>query len=321
MPAPSRSAFSPGTARGLAAAVGIPADLAVTGGEPAMHAMMELKRARDAGGSNLRGHHLVQAQQHIAGLDPARHGTLMQHLQAHVVAMGGRGGDTRIAHVTPGEVVVPESLLTPDVVAILRRAAKEKGLDPSRFVVGSGRNVINPNTGQMEFDDGEDDSDVPDDGGQTGSSYDWSGDGGVTPGYQVSDASNSSATPNPNATTTCVGTARILKGNPNLIGRTRGFSTPVPANSAAVTPSQWGGSYPDLRQYGPSVTGTLNGAPLFQGIGDVIGNDKIANVRQKFQKENPGQLILELPSGPRDLGNQTVDLHVPYPLRCPTGTR
>ena len=43
--------------------------------------------------------------------------------------------------------------MTSEVVEVLRRAAKEKGLDPERFVVGSDSNSINPETGQIEFDD------------------------------------------------------------------------------------------------------------------------------------------------------------------------
>ncbi|TAK99692.1 MAG: hypothetical protein EPO08_15660 [Rhodospirillaceae bacterium] len=164
-----------GVARGLASMLGIPGDIAEAAGEPAVAAMMALKLARDAGGGSLRHQHVARAQRHIANLDPARHGTLVQHLQARAVALGGRGNDTQVAHVTPGEVVVPESLLTPDVVAILQRAALEKGIDPSHFVVGSGRNSINPRTGQPEFlyedPDTENDTPPPD----------------IPPGQQVAD--------------------------------------------------------------------------------------------------------------------------------------
>jgi hypothetical protein len=31
----------------------------------------------------------------------------MQHLQAPIIAIGGRGADTHITHVTPGEIVIP----------------------------------------------------------------------------------------------------------------------------------------------------------------------------------------------------------------------
>jgi hypothetical protein len=145
-------------ARGLADYLEIPPELAERAGEPALAAMMEIKHGVDAGGGDLRQVHLCHAQNHMARLDPYRHGPLLQHLQALVVSLGGRRGDTRIAHVTPGEVVLGDDLMTPDVVDLLRRTAKEKGLDYERFVVGSGRNSINPRTGQMEFS-GEDGGD------------------------------------------------------------------------------------------------------------------------------------------------------------------
>jgi len=65
--------------------------------------------------------------------------------------LGGRGGDTEIAHVTPGEVVIPARMQTPEVMAALMTAAAEAGVDPARLVVGSERNSINPQTGQAEF--------------------------------------------------------------------------------------------------------------------------------------------------------------------------
>ena len=118
---------------------------------PDMAARSLLQRARDAGNSPLRFQHLEQAQREIAKLAPARHSRLISQLQAEVLALQGRRGDTKVAHVTPGEVVIPRRLQTPHVLAALRAAAQEAGLDPSRLVVGNGRNSINPNTGQAEF--------------------------------------------------------------------------------------------------------------------------------------------------------------------------
>lgn len=80
--------------------------------------MMALKLARDAGGGMLRGQHLHRAQRHIAALDPTRHGTLAQHLQAHALALHGRGGDTEIAHVTPGGT---PSILARDRWSLMRK--------------------------------------------------------------------------------------------------------------------------------------------------------------------------------------------------------
>jgi hypothetical protein len=140
-----------GIGAGLARSLEIPPELADGAGDTALAAMQALKHAVDAGSGGLRQNYLVQAQRNIAALDPARYGTLVRHLQARVPALQGRGGDTRLAHVTPGELVIPERLQTPDVMGALRMAAMHAGGDPGRLEVGSGRNSINPKTGEMEF--------------------------------------------------------------------------------------------------------------------------------------------------------------------------
>jgi hypothetical protein len=77
----------------------------------------------------------------------------VQKLQAEVLALQGRGADRHIAHVTPGEIVIPRSFLTPELMNMMTAVAREHGVDPREFFVGSGSNNINPRTGQMEFDD------------------------------------------------------------------------------------------------------------------------------------------------------------------------
>jgi len=65
----------------------------------------------------------------------------------------GRNGDTMIGHLTPGETVVPQQVLqqNPQVALGLGRAFEDAGVDPTRYVVGSGSNSINPETGEPEF--------------------------------------------------------------------------------------------------------------------------------------------------------------------------
>jgi hypothetical protein len=65
----------------------------------------------------------------------------------------GRNGDTTMAHLTPGETVVPQQVLrqNPQVARGLGRAFQDAGADPNRYVVGSGQNSINPMTGEPEF--------------------------------------------------------------------------------------------------------------------------------------------------------------------------
>ena len=69
------------------------------------------------------------------------------------MARYGRNGDTRMAHVAPGEVVVPQEVLAqrPQVARGLGMAFRDVGADPRRYVVGSKRNSINPITGEPEF--------------------------------------------------------------------------------------------------------------------------------------------------------------------------
>lgn len=62
----------------------------------------------------------------------------------------GRYGDTMMAHVTPGEIVVPKNVQTPRVVNAIGQEMTSRGINPSRYVVGSGQNSINPTTSGEE---------------------------------------------------------------------------------------------------------------------------------------------------------------------------
>lgn len=67
------------------------------------------------------------------------------------MAKMGRGGDTMMAHLTPGEVVIPKEVaaLRPDLVAHVGNQIRSMGGNPSTIVAGRGR--INPSTGMEEF--------------------------------------------------------------------------------------------------------------------------------------------------------------------------
>ncbi len=71
--------------------------------------------------------------------------------QARELAAQGRGNDTEIAHVTPGELVVPRQLQTPEFMAALSRAATEHNIPLEKLSIGNAKNRINPNTGAPEF--------------------------------------------------------------------------------------------------------------------------------------------------------------------------
>lgn len=73
----------------------------------------------------------------------------MKHLK--LAAALGRNGDTEIAHLTPGEVVIPKSVQTPEVRALLAALLDQSGHDLGRYTVGGSDDSRNPKTGAREF--------------------------------------------------------------------------------------------------------------------------------------------------------------------------
>ena len=65
----------------------------------------------------------------------------------------GRFGDTSMAHVSPGEMVVPKEILNrrPNLQRGIMGAIAQEGMDPRRYTVGAPQNSINPMTGQPEY--------------------------------------------------------------------------------------------------------------------------------------------------------------------------
>jgi hypothetical protein len=65
----------------------------------------------------------------------------------------GREGDTALAHVAPGETVIPMEVFSkdPELKNRLFERMRDMGLEPERYVVGNELNSINPVTGQPEF--------------------------------------------------------------------------------------------------------------------------------------------------------------------------
>jgi len=61
----------------------------------------------------------------------------------------GRGGDTKLAHVMTGEMVVP-AVISPATRKIIENEMSAVGLDPNEYTVGEGMS-INPITGMPEF--------------------------------------------------------------------------------------------------------------------------------------------------------------------------
>ena len=69
------------------------------------------------------------------------------------MAAMGRYGDTQMAHVAPGEMVVPGQILNknPALKTGIMNALGQEGVNPNQYVVGSPMGNYNPMTGQQEF--------------------------------------------------------------------------------------------------------------------------------------------------------------------------
>ncbi len=78
-----------------------------------------LNMALASGGGPLRQKYLAKAQKFIARMDPEREAEEIQELQGHVLALQGRGGDTRIAHVTAMDRVITVSNSTAHMAGAL----------------------------------------------------------------------------------------------------------------------------------------------------------------------------------------------------------
>ena len=72
--------------------------------------------------------------------------------QAMMLAEQGRGGDTRLAHLRVGEVVMPpEAFDDAQFEATVGAKFEELDLDPEAYIVGAGIASLNPITGLEEF--------------------------------------------------------------------------------------------------------------------------------------------------------------------------
>lgn len=107
---------------------------------------------------------------------------------ALMLRTAGQQGDVVLAHLTPGEVVVPVTVLetTPQLAAFLKEAFGRANLNIGRYTVGGADDSRNPTTGLPEyFDVGHDHDarDMMDDGGFGGfGDEDGSKDGGDASG-------------------------------------------------------------------------------------------------------------------------------------------
>jgi len=142
--------FKDGLTMMAAKAVGVDPELAAAAGDQARTVINLVRHAARARSATDKARLIREAQEELRRIDPARHGKLVSALQARVLAAQGRGGDTEVAHLSPGEVVLPRSLQTPELMHAIAALAHDRGIDPDRLVV-SGRSSVNPHTEAEEF--------------------------------------------------------------------------------------------------------------------------------------------------------------------------
>jgi GH24 family phage-related lysozyme (muramidase) len=151
MPTPRNSyTFKEGLTMMAAKAIGVDPYLAAEGGENARAAINAIRNAAKTKQSKDRAEYVREAQNELRAISAAQHPKLVNALQAKLLALQGRGRDTEVAHVAPGEMVIPRAMLTPEVMELITNEAQRRGIDPRRLMVG-GQGSINPATGAEEF--------------------------------------------------------------------------------------------------------------------------------------------------------------------------
>lgn len=79
-------------------------------------------------------------------------GEEMTGVQPTEAAEAGRGGDTVMAHLSLGELVIPRAFLDdPQVMELMKSLFEQAGANINQYIVGDEANSINPETGYPEF--------------------------------------------------------------------------------------------------------------------------------------------------------------------------
>lgn len=82
----------------------------------------------------------------------ARKDRMMMKEHLNQAADKGRKGDTYLAHMTGGELVLPKEFASdPQIRALIDAKFKSNGVSTDQYIVGHKENSINPDTGQPEF--------------------------------------------------------------------------------------------------------------------------------------------------------------------------
>ena len=69
----------------------------------------------------------------------------------HSLAAQGQRGDRLMGHLTPGDVIVPKEIQTPQLKAALHKLFAQHEIDSGEFTAGHPKNKRNPKTGAPEF--------------------------------------------------------------------------------------------------------------------------------------------------------------------------
>jgi hypothetical protein len=85
-----------------------------------------------------------------ARVDASRQSELVNGISAKILAAQGRGGDSEIAHVTPGELVLHPGQLSPATRAMILADLAARGVAPDARIV-SPHAVSNPQTATPQF--------------------------------------------------------------------------------------------------------------------------------------------------------------------------
>ena len=92
----------------------------------------------------------AQADKMVQAADIAAESPLAE--LAAQIAAAGRGPDTTLAHLTPGEVVLPPEMMESEQFeTAVENRFRELDLNPEQYVVGMGIASLNPQTGLEEF--------------------------------------------------------------------------------------------------------------------------------------------------------------------------
>lgn len=71
--------------------------------------------------------------------------------EAEALAVRGQGSDSEIARVTPGEIVLHPSMLSPETLTAVMHDLSRSGVGLGRVSVGSPDASVNPRTGLAEY--------------------------------------------------------------------------------------------------------------------------------------------------------------------------